>query len=408
MLKKIMIVILFLLTLNGLNATDVELNAYVYEDYTILNYIFTFENETSQEISFEKVFDASIDYIVDQYGPIKYSIENENLILQPQKVDNNTIIVKLRSQELSKQILSTESFRTYQKFNFDVDKFNFKVILKNNFGEVISVFPNNHTITNGNKIEWEVENDRNSLYIVNFKQEIINVEKEKDNTFLYVSIIMIAFILICIVILIVFYKNFIHSSNKKIIKSDIKSEHKDKIKKIDNKDKNFRTVIEKDIVADKHDIADISDNNEDNNYSNDVYVDNLSDKGDADIEQESQRVEKKINKIEKKEKVTEDKAKEEVSNIAQESDVVKEIIEKYLTENEKNIVQIIKEHEGIQQNEILNYIPSLTKSNLSKIVSKLHAKRILNRIKVGKTNNIYLGEKLTGDDNLKKDSIDLN
>src|SRR5690606_2024562 len=72
----------------------------------------------------------------------------------------------------------------------------------------------------------------------------------------------------------------------------------------------------------------------------------------------------------------------------------KEFIHKYLTENEQEVVSIVKEHPGIQQYDILNYLPSFTKSNLSKIISKLHAKKILNRIKVGKINKIYLGEKL--------------
>ena len=71
-----------------------------------------------------------------------------------------------------------------------------------------------------------------------------------------------------------------------------------------------------------------------------------------------------------------------------------EFIEKHLTENEKEIARLIKEKEGITQYDILNHIPKLTKSNLSKIISKLDAKKILKRIKVGKVNNIYLGERL--------------
>lgn len=71
-----------------------------------------------------------------------------------------------------------------------------------------------------------------------------------------------------------------------------------------------------------------------------------------------------------------------------------EIINKYLTENEREVVEIVKEHNGISQYDILNFIPTLSKSNLSKIISKLHNKRFLNRIRVGKVNKIHLGEKL--------------
>lgn len=71
-----------------------------------------------------------------------------------------------------------------------------------------------------------------------------------------------------------------------------------------------------------------------------------------------------------------------------------EIVSKYLTENEKEIVEVVKKNPGISQYDILNYLPTMTKSNLSKIISKLNSKRILSRIRVGKVNKIYLGEKL--------------
>lgn len=71
-----------------------------------------------------------------------------------------------------------------------------------------------------------------------------------------------------------------------------------------------------------------------------------------------------------------------------------EITSKYLTDNEREVVEVVKSHEGISQYDILNYVPSLTKSNLSKIISKLNSKKILKRIRVGKVNKIYIGDKL--------------
>ena len=43
-----------------------------------------------------------------------------------------------------------------------------------------------------------------------------------------------------------------------------------------------------------------------------------------------------------------------------------------------------------------NFIKSIysTKVTLSKIISKLHSRKILSRIKVGKVNKIYLGDKI--------------
>ncbi len=76
------------------------------------------------------------------------------------------------------------------------------------------------------------------------------------------------------------------------------------------------------------------------------------------------------------------------------SDKYEEVTQKYLTENEKDVADIVKENNGISQYDILNHLPSISKSNLSKIITKLNSKRILNRIRVGKINKIYLGERL--------------
>lgn len=78
----------------------------------------------------------------------------------------------------------------------------------------------------------------------------------------------------------------------------------------------------------------------------------------------------------------------------QEKESFEEIVEKYLTENEKEVVEVVRENDGISQYDILNFLPHMSKSNLSKIISKLHARKFLSRIKVGKVNKIYLGEKL--------------
>ncbi|MFW5705019.1 MAG: helix-turn-helix transcriptional regulator [Nanoarchaeota archaeon] len=78
-----------------------------------------------------------------------------------------------------------------------------------------------------------------------------------------------------------------------------------------------------------------------------------------------------------------------------EDQTFEEVIEKFLTENEQEVVMVVLENEGISQYDILNFLPQLSKSNLSKIITKLHGKRFLSRIRVGKVNKIYLGEKLS-------------
>ncbi len=94
----------------------------------------------------------------------------------------------------------------------------------------------------------------------------------------------------------------------------------------------------------------------------------------------------KINPFKKKEK----QVKQEIVD----EEKFEELTSKYLTDNEKEVVEVVKNNQGISQYDILNHLPSITKSNLSKIISKLHSRKILSRIKVGKVNKIYLGDKI--------------
>ena len=100
---------------------------------------------------------------------------------------------------------------------------------------------------------------------------------------------------------------------------------------------------------------------------------------------EEKIIEKSVKAVQEANKTTVEASKKETYD---------EIVEKYLTDNEKEIVEIVRENPGITQYDILNYAPKLTKSNLSKIITKLNGKKILNRIRVGKINKIYLGERL--------------
>ncbi len=105
--------------------------------------------------------------------------------------------------------------------------------------------------------------------------------------------------------------------------------------------------------------------------------------------------------VKKEQKEEKEESEEEITE-----EKFEEFTAKYLTENEKEVVDVVKENEGISQYDILNYLPQLTKSNLSKIISKLNAKRILDRVKVGKINKIYLGEKLKNEEKSEKKDKD--
>ena len=76
--------------------------------------------------------------------------------------------------------------------------------------------------------------------------------------------------------------------------------------------------------------------------------------------------------------------------------------DKFLTDNEKKVVEAVLKKEGIQQIEILDSVRELSNSSLSKIIAKLHSKDILQRVRVGKINKIYLGGKVKNSLNLHR------
>ncbi|MDA3856107.1 MAG: hypothetical protein PF569_07660 [Candidatus Woesearchaeota archaeon] len=109
-------------------------------------------------------------------------------------------------------------------------------------------------------------------------------------------------------------------------------------------------------------------------------------------------------KVNVQENIVEIRPEEKISNevnLPQEENrqTIEEIVKKHLTENESEVLLLIKDNDGISQYDILNYLPKLTKSNLSKIISKLHARKILKRIKVGKANKIYIGDRIKKEEN---------
>ena len=319
MYKKLLFLLVLIFALQGVYSADVDVKTYIYSDSTIFNYIFEFnQNDSINKFALERPSDAKLDYIVDDNGKIKYDEAGDYYIVElDEEEENCTIYIKFTSQEISKEILQTNSFRNYINFNFKADKLTYEVHFNEDLGELIDIFPQEYQVYNSEKIRWvSYDVDKESLFIINFKNAK-KATQESSFDALTITYIVIPTLLLIITILILFRKNkqLNHLQNK--------------------------------IIENKQ------------------------------TENKTQKTQLTKEKIEEKPQET-----------------FEEIIQKHLTENEQNVVVLIKENEGISQYDILNHLPHLTKSNLSKIISKLHAKKILKRIKVGKVNNIYLGEKL--------------
>ncbi len=326
-----MIVFCLGFSFNQVNAAKIDLVVYVYEDESIFNYIITFnDTESYNKFSIEKPKDARIDYVVDQDGAIEYEIAGDYYIFKPDNPDTKTILLKYRSKLTSKEIYTTQAFKTYMNFNIPVEFFEFKVVLKSNFGEIISIFPGDYQLQPNNRISWtKTDLSSDEVFIINFKDETI-IENTTNEIPFYYYVIIVILILLAIVNFLAFYLQY--KKNKQI------------------KEKG-------------HEVTSVRP------------------------------------EIHKQPKTETSAHVEKSAKVEEPVDMFKEIVEKHLTENERDVVMIVKDNEGIVQHDILNHLPHLTKSNLSKIVAKLNSKKILKRIKVGKVNNIYLGSKISGNGN---------
>jgi DNA-binding MarR family transcriptional regulator len=215
-------------------------------------------------------------------------------------------------------------------FNIPINNLKFTLNLLDNISKINDVFPRNYLIDSENKkIEWNLKNFTDYSLFLVKFDEINNLTENNENNKSMFGILITILILSLIIIIIKLLIKY-----KKLELNFIKNKN---IPKENEK-------LEENVLN-----LNLSLKEEDKNNIEDNKID----------------FEKYLN----------------------------EYAEKYLTENEKEVLFVIKNNEGILQNEILNYLPKLNKSTLSKIISKLETKKVLNKIKVGKVNKIFLGEK---------------
>jgi len=352
MSKFFFVVFTLLLSIFTINAANVEILAEIQPDKTIFIYQFYFSEEDNyNSFSFEKPKDSKILSAIDSFNKsLKYSVAGDYFIFRElENTDNNNYTIKFVSNQISEDIISKGSFSNYVNFNFPVDNLTYSIILDENLGEVEEFFPRNYEITNKGNIFWYIEEVKSdTLFLLNFDK------KETTNNYILELLYSLSWILILTLLIIAFLIIFALVRLRKPLNK------KDKENK-DNKKERERV-----------DISEVEEEDDDN-------------------------------KKEKSESVNDEKVLDKTNeNLELDEAKYKEVVNKYLTDNEKDVVKIVKENSGISQYDILNFIPTMTKSNLSKIIAKLNSRKILSRIKVGKVNKIYLGEKLEKDNNLDK------
>jgi hypothetical protein len=327
----VLILLLQIIILPGIFAADVNIDSNTSLNTSIFFYNIYFNNDDNiNSFSFEVPKDAIlISAVSENNSPLFYSKAGDFFIFKPDG-DEKTFKIIFSSKSVSENILKTNSYSVYVNFNIPINNLKFTLNLLDNISKINDVFPRNYLIDSENKkIEWNLKNFTDYSLFLVKFDEINNLTENNENNKSMFGILITILILSLIIIIIKLLIKY-----KKLELNFIKNKN---IPKENEK-------LEENVLN-----LNLSLKEEDKNNIEDNKID----------------FEKYLN----------------------------EYAEKYLTENEKEVLFVIKNNEGILQNEILNYLPKLNKSTLSKIISKLETKKVLNKIKVGKVNKIFLGEK---------------
>lgn len=362
MLKQLVSFLIFFLTFVGLNAANVNVNVDIYSTYSVFDYEFMFdETESYRSFSFEKPKDAKVEFLNSNLDEeIKYSVAGDYIIVSPSTVRNSSFKVRFVSELISNNIYEKNAFELYSNFNFVVDRLNVNVELVENLGDIDSFFPRDYRALDDGSFNWELSNiDREELFRLEFSN-LNSVDEIKNNKFWTDNLIIIVSGVVLLSALVILVLMFIFSSKFRLFNINISFNKPSKPKKLSSpKFKSSDKVISKSDEAEQTSQIDV----EDKVSEEDIEI------------------------------LTRDDLSVEPEKSGFNEEEYREVMARFLTDNEKLVVSCVKENDGISQYDILNFLPKLTKSNLSKIISKLDNKKILKRIRVGKVNKIYLGSR---------------
>jgi hypothetical protein len=328
-----------------------------FEDSSVkYTYTFTFESleEIPNSFSFEKTSDAKIITAVDGEGNfLKPKIAGDYLIIDTKNSNSQEYVIEFESLEKYIELNQKNSFSTYVNLNAPVDFFKISISVPEN-RETINIIPRDYTLLDDNTLEWEFDKiSKDMFFLLEFKPLPSPSQSSENLIEKYSTIFFSLFFLVFVLVIYLLRIFFLQFKKKGVV---------EKVVSLNNEEENKESTDERSSEEKTTPV--------DPEISYKVVVE--------DTPSETPIAEDKIEGVD-------NKSLEEKREA---------YIEKYLTENEKEVVRVVLKYDGIVQNEILQYLPSLTKSNLSKIITKLHGKRILNRVRVGKINRIYVGEQL--------------
>lgn len=350
MRKSILLCFVFFF-LASVFAVNVTIDAQVFKDRTQFTYHFFLEkNESYSFLSITKPKDARLISAYLGKTPLTTKVaDNYYLVSLDNAVLTQDLIIRFESNDISQQLLSKQTFSNYVGFNVPVSKLDFTYTPREEFGTIQDVFPREY-IVKGTALTWErTLVEKEEVFMVKYDETTFNTTLNNQTSqsnynliFIIAGVSLVFIVLIFILFYFFTWRKFLVLFGKKEKETKKEQDHNQEHHVSIHHVKELEPVIEVKVTTPS------------------ISVDNSPSTID----------------VKKDEKHPHD-----------------EIVQKYLTENEQDVVDLVRKKEGISQYDILNEIPTMSKSNLSKIISKLHARRFLQRIRVGKINKIHLGDK---------------
>ncbi len=252
-------------------------------------------------------------------------------------------------------------------------------------------------------IEWTIKDNKNYILTINVKYSFVsfpksgtieNISQLTNNSQINLKYIIIIGILLLVSISSISFL-FVEFSKRKKYKKEIKSLKKS----LEEKEKNNINLME---LIEKL-------KNECEEYKNyliekEEYIKDLSEKiakYEAKITELTEKISNQNIEISKLRELNSflskenEKLKYEISELKKKLDELKDykkgILWQFLTDDEKRIIELIKEHGSITQKEICE-ITNMSKPKVSRIVTELEDRKIIKKEKIGRINKLRLTE----------------
>ena len=370
-IKSLSLILILILSLQAIYSDSLRVTTTAADNSLLFKYEFSFpEFSPSSVIAIEKpqdsIFIRATDNFNNSLEPLTigdfYRFELPNR-------DITSFTIEFSSRQTFQDIFNRDEQIFYVNSNIKLEEIFVSFDPVRPFSQIIDIHPRN--------FEFNVEENRIDVVQSGaLEDNLFRIRYESSNDMSIATwIIVLLFIpIIFFVVLYISLKVKPSRENKSLDEYINPSQKEENLETPDNK--NGKIITTKPHKLEKTHIQINNDNQSSPVHDEITYSIETDDKIPVPIDE-------KIKEIEKY------KSQTKPSN-----EDLEAYIQKYFTENEQDVIRTISKHEGIVQQEILDHLPIFTKSTLSKIISKLEGKKMIERVRVGKVNKLFLGEEL--------------